>query len=414
MTAQSETPRRGVVHILQEFSIPLIAGVVAAVVWANLAPESYHHMLEWSPFGEGSHLNFHFVVNDLFMVLFFALAAKEITEACLPGGALNPPRKAINPILGTIGGVVGPVGAYLAYAHFAGAPEIARGWGIPTATDIALGWLVARIAFGKGHPAVSFLLLLAVVDDGIGLGIIAIFYPDPHHPVRPEFLALVGVSIAMAWGLRRAGVGSYWPYLLVPGVVSWAGLMLAHLHPALALVPIVPFMPSAPRDWGLYAEESDGRAHPDTLNRFEHAFKMPVDFALFGFGLANAGVAIGGMGHATWAVLMGLIVGKTLGIFVFSGIGHRLGFPLPDGVNLRCLLVVSLTAGLGLTVALFVSGVAFTDPTLQSAAKMGALLSAGVAPLAILLARMLRVRGEEPRRETRAPMPSMGGAVGGA
>lgn len=88
-------------ELLQEFSIPLILGVVVAMVWANLAPASYDYLVHASPFGEHSHINVQFLMNDIFMALFFGLAAKEITESCLPGGALNPPRKAVNPLLGT-------------------------------------------------------------------------------------------------------------------------------------------------------------------------------------------------------------------------------------------------------------------------------------------------------------------------
>lgn len=384
-------PRSKSIAILQEFSIPLIAGVATAVVLANLAPHFYHVLAHGSPFGEGSHLNLHFVMNDLFMALFFGLAAKEITEACLPGGALNPPKKAINPLLGTVGGVLGPVGVFFAWVWFTGDSTIAGGWGIPTATDIALAWLVARMVFGKSHPAVSFLLLLAVADDGIGLGIIAIFYPDPAHPVEPIFLVLVGAAAAVAFVMRKSKVTSFWPYLLVPGVLSWAGLFLAHLHPALALVPVVPFMPNAGHDEGLFAEGESERNF-DTLNRFEHFFKLPVDFGLFGFGLANAGVAFSNVGNATTAVLLGLVVGKTIGIFGFSALGHAIGFKLPEGMNFRSLLVAGLTAALGLTVALFVAGVAYTDPALAGAAKMGALFSAAVAPMVLIVGRVLRVK----------------------
>ena len=392
VSAAKRTP----IAILQEFSIPLIAGVIAAVLWANLDHHSYHDVIHWSPFGHDSHYNLHFLMNDLFMALFFGIAAKEITESCLPGGALNPPRKAVNPLLGTLGGVFGPVAAYFAIVYVTGDQSIANGWGIPTATDIALAWLVARLIFGKGHPAVSFLLLLAVADDGLGLGIIAIFYPDPHHPVKPEWLLMVGAAMAVCYGLRKTKVQSYWPYLLAGGVLSWCGLYFAHLHPALALVPVIPFMPNDGHDDGLFAEGEDERNH-DTLNEFEHAFKLPVDLGLFGFGLANAGVAFSSMGNATIAVLFALIVGKTAGIFLFSWIGHLLGFSLPEGMGWRSLLTAGCVAGLGLTVALFVAGVAFTDGTLQGAAKMGALLSAFVAPLAIFMGKMLDVRGEYER-----------------
>lgn len=386
------TTRQKAVRILFEFSIPLIAGVIGALIWANVAPHSYHQLVHASPFGEGSHLNLHFLVNDIFMALFFGIAAKEITESVLPGGALNPPRKAVNPLLGTLGGVLGPIGVYFAYVAISGDAAIANGWGIPTATDIAIAWLVARLAFGASHPAVSFLLLLAVADDGLGLGIIAVFYPDPAHPVQPIYLLVVAAGMALAYGLRKKDVRNYWAYLLGPGVLSWSGLFLAHLHPALALVAVVPFMPHGGHDEGLYAEDGDAKHYGDTLNQFEHAFKVPVDLGLFVFGLANAGVMLGSVGSATAAVLCALVIGKTVGIFAFSYAGHVLGFSLPEGMDGKSLVVVGLTASLGLTVALFVAGVAFTDPAIQGAAKMGALLSAFVAPVVLIVARILRVR----------------------
>lgn len=380
-----------VLNTLQEFSLPLIAGVVGAVLWANLDHHSYEEFVHWSPLGHHSHYSIHFAVNDIFMALFFGIAAKEITEAALPGGALNPPKKAVSPLLGTLGGVLGPIGVYFAWVAFSGANEIVNGWGIPTATDIALAWLVARIAFGPGHPAVSFLLLLAVADDALGLGIIAIFYPDPEHPAEPMYLGLVVLGMLVAYGLRKKEVQSFWPYLLVGGTLSWFGLYLAHLHPALALVAIVPFMPAADRDAGLFAEGRDGVERHDTLNTFEHTFKLPVDFGLFFFGLANAGVVMSSVGSATWGVLLALLVGKTAGVFLFAFVGEKVGFPLPEGMQKKDLFVAGVTAGLGLTVALFVAGVAFTDTTLQGAAKMGALMSALAAPLAIGIARAVGV-----------------------
>lgn len=289
--------------------------------------------------------------------------------------------------------MIGPVAVYFIWVAFTDDQAIRNGWGIPTATDIALAWVVARMVFGKGHPAVQFLLLLAVVDDGIGLGIIAVFYPDPTRPVELGWLLLVAAAIGIAMVLRRASVTSFWPYVLIAGVASWAGLFLAHLHPALALVPIVPFMPSERADEGLFAEESSPMVHTDPLNKFEHFFKTPVDFGLFGFGVTNAGVALASMGNATAAVLVSLVAGKTLGIFVFSWVGHLAGFTLPNGMTLRALFVAGLTAGLGLTVALFVAGQAFEGADdILAAAKMGALLSVVVAPMALLLGMLLRVK----------------------
>jgi len=380
-------PSHRLLSTLQEFSIPLLLGVVVAVVWANTAPQSYEAFSHSGPV--------HLAINDIFMALFFGIAAGEIAEATLPGAALNPPSKALNPLFATIGGVVGPVGVFFAWVAVTGDSSIARGWGIPTATDIALAWLVARLVFGKDHPAVAFLLLLAIADDAIGLGIIAIFYPDPAHPVAPLYLLGVGIAVAASYGLRRAKVSNYWIYLIGPGVLSWWSLHSAHLHPALALVAVVPFMPGMGHDEGLFAENGRGDPpprHQDTLNRFQYAFKLPVDLGLFAFALANAGVSFSSVGNATWAVLAALIVGKTLGVFLFSELAQVLGMKRPQGMSLYDSILVGCIAGIGLTVALFVAGVALTDPTTQGAAKMGALLSFVAAPLAWGLSR-LKPRG---------------------
>jgi NhaA family Na+:H+ antiporter len=390
-------PRR-VVELLREFAIPLIAGVLTSLVWANLDEAGYRATIHFSPLtlfgfgGEASHaLSLHYLVNEILMAFFFGIATKEIAESCLPGGALFPLNRAVNPLLGTLGGVMGPIVVYKVMVALLGAPEIAGGWGVPTATDIALAWLVARAVFGAKHPAVSYLLLLAVADDGIGLAIIAIFYPDPTHPTQPAWLALVALAMGLAWILKRRGVLNPWAYVLVPGVLSWLGLAKAHLHPALALVPVVPFMPHALRDEGLFVESAGPDPVTDTMRRFEHAVKQPVDFGMFGFGLVNAGVAFTSVGPATWAVFAALLVGKTLGVSTLATLGDRLGFPVPEGMTPKILVFAGLTAGLGLTVALFVAGAAFTDPTIQGAAKMGALFSVAAAPLAIAGGRLFGI-----------------------
>lgn len=375
------------INLLREFSVPLIAGVITALVWANLNPQEYHAFVD-QPFLGG--MNLHFVVNELFMVLFFGIAAVEITQSCLPGGDLNPLRKAINPLLATLGGVIGPVAVYLGLNAIIGDPALTRGWGIPTATDIALAWLAARFVFGAGHPAVSFLLLLAVADDAIGLAIIAVFYPDPGHPTEPMWLFLMMVGIVIAYIMRGAKTKSYWPYVLLGGGLSWTGLFMAHLHPALALVFIIPFLPHPPKETG-HLFEDDPR-DTSTLARFEHDWKIVVDFGLFLFGLANAGVGFSSMGTATWLVLTALLVGKTVGIFAMGFLGQILGFPLPDRVGTKELVLTGLVAGTGLTVALFVAGVAFVEPDIQGSAKMGALFSGGAALLAVVLGRVLNVR----------------------
>jgi NhaA family Na+:H+ antiporter len=374
------------VNMLQEFSVPLIAGVVVALCWANLSPESYRHFNFTTLIGP---LNFHFLSNELFMVFFFGIAAVEITQSCMPGGDLNPPRKAVNPLLATIGGVIGPVAVYLALNSLIGAPELRNGWGIPTATDIALAWLAARIIFGANHPAISFLLLLAIADDAIGLVIIAIFYSDPSLPVAPVWLLLTSAGMMLAWLLRRLRVRNYWPYHIAGGVPSWIGLHNAHLHPALALVFIIPFLPHLHRERKHLFEEDPQDV--STLARFEHEWKVVVDFGLFTFGLANAGVEFSAVAPVTWLVLLSLLVGKTLGIFGFGWLGERLGFPLPKGMGLRHLAVAGLIAGIGFTVALFMAGEAFTDQAVQGAAKMGAIFSVFIAVPAFVIARLMGI-----------------------
>ncbi len=374
------------INLLREFSIPLLAGVVVAVIWANLDPSGYREFNS-TPFLGG--LSFHFVANELFMVLFFGIAAVEITQSFLPGGALNPISKAVNPLLGTLGGVLGPVAIYFSINALVGAPELNNGWGIPTATDIALAWLAARTVFGATHPAVSYLLLLAVADDAIGLVIIAIFYPNPDLPVEPVWLLLTATGMLAAWLLHRLHFKSYWPYLLLGGTLSWTGLHQAHLHPALALVFIIPFLPHAKRE-RKHLFEADPGDHT-TLSRFEHDWKVFVDFGLFMFSLSNAGVQFSSMGTVTVLVLISLLAGKTAGIFSFGWLATRFGFALPKGMELRDLLTAAIIAGTGFTVALFVAGEAFSDPVIKGAAKMGAMLSIIAAICGIVVGKLLGV-----------------------
>ena len=390
----------------QVFSIPLLLGVVASVVFANTDNSTYERIVHQRPFGDaailGHALTIEFLVNEIFMVFFFGIAAKEITQSALSGGALNPLSKAVNPLMATLGGVLGPVGVYflLAFVFYGGGDrfsEVANGWGIPTATDIALAWLVARLVFGKSHPAVTFLLLLAVADDAIGLVIIAVFYPSPDHPVEPVWLLLAVGGMAVAFGMRKLRVPYWPPYIAFGGVMSWMGLLQAGVEPALALVVIVPFLPVFSR----YRSLTDHTTSPVTehevysqspLLQFEHHLKLIVDFGLFFFAFINAGVAFGAINPVTWIVLLSLIVGKTVGISAFSLATRRMGFPLPSGMAAKHVLVAGLIAGLGLTVALFVSAKAFPGPPFDDPAKMGAMLSIFVGVLALVAGRILKVR----------------------
>ena len=378
------------IKLCSDFSLPLIIGVFVSLLFANLFPDLYHYIVHHKVI-EGKYWStLHFFVNDIFMVFFFGIATKEIVESCLPGGALNPIKKAINPLFATAGGVLIPVGVFFLLTQLFGITELNRGWAIPTATDIALAWLAAKLIFGPTHPAIKFLLLLAIVDDAIGLGIIAIFYGDAAHPANPMQMIFIAAGMALALGMNKFKVTAWPLYIIGPGVLSWFGFYTAHLHPALALVPIVPFLPA-------FAIDKDGNKdhHHSPLNNFEHSLKLFVDFGLFFFAFANAGVMFSSVGPITWVILISLLVGKTIGIVGLSYLGKALGFPLPKGMGFRELAITGMIAGIGLTVALFVAGAAYTGDFLgnfQGPAKMGALLSGFGFLFAWLMAKAFGVK----------------------
>ncbi|MGD9677464.1 MAG: Na+/H+ antiporter NhaA [Vulcanibacillus sp.] len=375
------------INLLREFSVPLIAGVVVALIWANLDHDSYHAFVHTEFF---AGLNFHFLVQDIFMAFFFAIAAVEITQSFSPGGDLNPIKKAVNPLIATVGGVLGPITVFLILNSLIGSPVYTNGWAIPTATDIALAWLVAKFVFGEKHPAVSFLLLLAIADDAIGLIIIAIFYPDPLQPFEPMWLLVILAGVILAFIFRKLNIRNYWPYLILAGGLSWIGFHNAHLHPSLSLVVIIPFLPNGKRAIGHLFE--DVKNDKSTLVKFEHDWKKFVDVGLFFFGIANAGVEFSEVGNLTWIVLASLLVGKTVGIYTFSSISEKLGFPLPSAMGKKELFLAGVVAAMGLTVALFVADVAYTDVQIQGSAKMGALFSSVVFILAFIVSKTLRIK----------------------
>jgi NhaA family Na+:H+ antiporter len=358
----------------------MVFGAIVALVWSNVDYDSYHHTTE----------PLHFPVNDIAMAFFFGLAMKEIIEATAPGGALHSMRRAALPVVAAVGGMIGPALLYAAQAFAIGRSDILRGWAIPCATDIAFSYIVIRLIFRPTHPAVPFLLLLAIADDALGLVLLAVFYPSAE--VRPvAFAVLVGLACAVAWWLRTRHTRSFWPYVIVGGAVSWAGFYIGGLHPALALVPVLPFVPHAARDPGLYV---DGATH-DPLTAFEHWWSTPVEFVLFFFALANAGVPINGAGSVTWIVVASLLLGKPIGIGVATWVAERAGLRRAHGLGWRELVVVGIAAGIGFTVALFFATAAFDVGKTQDEAKLGAMLSVSAALLALAAARILSIDREQ-------------------
>ncbi|MGH9241350.1 MAG: Na+/H+ antiporter NhaA, partial [Vicinamibacterales bacterium] len=160
--------RPTIAQVVFDNSLLLLAGTTAAVVWANV---------DFSTYDAVAH-PLHFWVNDVGMAFFFALAAKEVFEATLPGGALASVRQAASPLMAAVGGMAVPAAIYAGLTFTLGPNELLRGWAIPCATDIAFSAMVARAIFPRGHPAIPFLLLLAIADDALGLAILALFYPS--------------------------------------------------------------------------------------------------------------------------------------------------------------------------------------------------------------------------------------------
>ena len=364
--------------LILDNSLLLLVGTAVAIGWANLDLSSYESIAN----------PLHFLVNDVGMVFFFALAAKEVFEATLPGGALASPRQALAPIAAAVGGMVAPALIFLTLASTLGPPALARGWAIPCATDIAFSAMVARLIFPGSHPAIPFLLLLAIADDALGLVVLAVFYPSAGISVM-WLGGLMTAAVAMALVLRRRRVVGFWPYVAGPGALSWAALYLGGIHPALALVPIVPLMPHEARDLGLFDRRE--REERDTLNRFEHWWRVPVQFILLLFGFANAGVPFEQMGPGTYYVLAALLLGKPVGILAFTAAARLAGARLPKGLELPDLLTVGVVASIGFTVSLFFATAAFPTGLALTETKMGALFSFFAAPLALATARALRV-----------------------
>ncbi|HEX7765995.1 MAG TPA: Na+/H+ antiporter NhaA, partial [Nitrospira sp.] len=322
-------------------------------------------------------------------VFFFALAAKEVFEATLPGGTLSSRRHMLLPLAAAVGGMVAPAVIYVVLASTAGPADLIRGWAIPCATDIAFSAMVARALFPRGHPAVAFLLLLAIADDALGLVILAAFYPSgPHSFVTT--IAFMATAMLVAHWLRRRKTRSFWPYVIGAGSLSWAALYWGGFHPALALVPVMPFMVHNPSDRGLTHPRE--RFQQDTLTQFEHWWAMPVQFVLLLFGLANAGVPFEQVGRGTYYVLAALLFGKPLGILLFSGMARMMGAHLPSGLRLSDWVVVSIIASIGFTVSLFFATAAFPEGGALAQTKMGALLSLVAAPLALVVSRVRRRR----------------------
>jgi NhaA family Na+:H+ antiporter len=360
--------------VLFDRFLMLPLGVAIALVWANVAAEAYFRFAQ--PLA--------FVVNEVGMTLFFALITQEIVEALMPHGALHSWRRWGLVLVAAAGGIAGSAGVYLAYIHFEYETLLASAWPIACAIDIAAVYYTLKIIFPRSGT-LPFVLLLGIATNAFGVLVVA-----ARHPVLATHTggaALMIAALGVAGLLRRWKVREFWPYLMISGTLSWMAFYLEGLHPAFALVPIVPFLPHEPRRLDLFADPPDD----DATHHFEHEWNEAVQVMLFLFGLVNGGVRLQGYDTGTWAMLAAALVGRPIGILAGVGIAVAVGLHLPRRIGWRELAVVACASSTGFTFALFfATGILSIGPVLAQL-TIGALATAAGAALAFGVARLLRV-----------------------
>jgi NhaA family Na+:H+ antiporter len=406
--------------------IVLLITAALALLWAN-SPwgESYAHF--WHlPLGLrvgtfSFERSLEWFVNDGLMVIFFFVVGMEIRRE-LHHGELSELRRAALPVMAALGGMVAPA---LLYLSVAGAAETRAGWGAPMATDIAFAVGVLTLLGKRVPPALRVLLLaLAVIDDLGAIIVIALFYSSGFWVVG---LSVAALGLGGIFLLQWLGVRAKAAYI-VPGVVIWAGVASAGIHPTIAgviiglVTPVTAWLGPSGFLIGMRQEmEALSRASAETLSSHELAVTLrhvalarreamsPAESLLeslhpwvaFGimplFALANAGVALSGVEfdpaslRVMGGVTLGLVLGKPLGVLAACFLALRLRIALlPSGLGAPHLAVLGMVAGVGFTMSLFIAQLAFVDAGLLGAAKLGVLIASGVASIgALVLGRVV-------------------------
>ena len=361
--------------------VALLIGAVAALVWANVSPGGYESFWHTSADVAGLHLDLRHWINDGLMAVFFFVVGLEIKRE-LVTGELRDRRAALLPAIAAAGGVAVPALLFLAIT--AGSGQTA-GWALPAATDIAFAIGVLAL-LGDRVPAGAklFLLTIAIVDDIAAIAIIAVVYTDT---IAVGWLLAASATFALVAAMRLAGVPWVMAYVVV-GIGAWVALHESGVHATIAGVALGLMTPATPVGGREVLVELEHRLHPISALAI-----VPL------FALANAGVPLGGgvIGDAlssrlAWAVVVGLVIGKTLGIAGGTFLGLRGGWGrLPDGVAHAHVWGLAMLGGIGFTVSLFIAGLAFDSPALENQAKVGifaASIVGGVLGAAILITRI--------------------------
>jgi NhaA family Na+:H+ antiporter len=415
-TSERFVPRRFVrpvarfTEIEAASGVVLLAAAVAAIVWANSQwSDTYFRILETPLTVElgGFHLEetvLH-LINDGLMAIFFFVVGLEIKRQLVLGD-LRDPRAAALPVMAALGGMIFPAAIYLLINMDAGADAL-RGWGIPMATDIAFAVGVVSLLGSKvPSGAKLFLLTLAIADDIGAIAVIAIFYTED---LNLGYLGMALAGLALTWLANRAHVRSLtfyvplavvvWFFTLESGIhATLAGVALGFLTPARPMYPADEFDRRARAILDTYPLEADtpeAREHADhealllsdisseavaPLNRLEYRLEVWSGFVVVPlFALANAGVDFRGVdivdaltSTVALGVGLGLILGKTAGISLFTFLAVRTGLGrLPAGTGWGHVVGLAAVGGVGFTVALFVASLAFIDPSFDDLAKVG-------------------------------------------
>ncbi|AMW16443.1 Na+/H+ antiporter NhaA [Glaesserella parasuis] len=312
-------------------------------------------------------------VNDGFMAVFFVLIGLEVKREMMVG-AISSYQRAIFPAIGALGGMIVP--ALVFTLINSDSPEFQQGWAIPMATDIAfalgvLGLLGKRVPFALK----IFLLALAIIDDLGAIVVIAIFF---SHELSTTALISAVIAITALIIMNRMRVTAICAYMVV-GLILWASVLKSGVHATLAGVIIGFCVPLK------------GKNGEEPLAHFEHILAPWCSFVILPlFAFSNAGVSLAGMSLSTlfspltMGVALGLLVGKTLGVFSFSFLAVKLGIAqLSEGINFKQIFAVSILCGIGFTMSMFLAGLAFgedeADGQFISLARLGILIGSGIS-----------------------------------
>ena len=399
----------------------IVGAAVIAVILAN-SPlgDSYFGLRDtYLSLGAGDFvwkISVGHLTADGLLAVFFFLVGLELKREFV-SGELRDPRKAVVPVVAAIGGVIVPASLYLFITQSLGVPEAARGWAIPIATDIAFALAVLALV-GTWLPIAlrTFLLTLAVVDDLIGITVIAVFYTE-EVVVSNLILSLVFIGIYGFFAQRyrdffHVREGAAWVILFPIGVVAWVFMYSSGVHATIAGVLLgltVPVLRSR-RERLANPNSSD----PGLAEVFEHRFRpISAGVAVPLFAFFAAGVSFGsGLGEfvmllgspVSLGIIASLVVGKSVGVFFTTFLVTRMpGVSLPKGMAWIDLFAVALLAGIGFTVSLLIGELSFGLGTLLGdEAKIGILVGSVLAALfaAMILVGRNRYYQEIRQRET--------------